>query len=483
MRIVIYVLPLVLGFSKAWAELSCSAVFRMRETLTQSLVREDYNKPTDFNRVNEYIDEKTRQDIFDRVDSVFSKKFDTRFWFSNTHAGLKSIEDLNVIDPEAKAVFVFFHGSGTSQSSGKNFAMLMNSLAKLGFSSVSFDLPFHSDGPLQEKFLNADVFMKWLHQILQKIKASKKPIYLVGHSFGPDVIAEYLTRFPLDVEGALLISPAGFNKVLSDWYDQKTSKMRFGGEVPENEAGGRFASIISEQFTWNKIRGVDPTQKNPRLKLHMLSGNREEYVPAPTGGSRRTPIGDNTYDIGAAMKEFFASLDYVIEPGVGHYIFNATDANGHNVVMREILRLAGFDVQMVKQMTTETSKRWMARDYSEKALYLYSFDRNFQSWILSQMRETRFLSLIKNPENEMKLKSVLDRFTLQQQQMENRIVDVILTEKPEMREFIRGQRSLYESTKKDRRTNANALIRAFGIYLNTLSLEKRESILDLFLLP
>lgn len=480
MRLSNLLILLLIGSSKVQAQMSCLAVFRLRPALTQSLVREDYNKPTDFYRVDEYIEEKTRQDNFDRVDTSFSKRFDTRFWFSNTHVGLKKIDELNVVDPDAKAVFVFFHGSGTAQSSGRNFAMAMNSLAKLGFSSISFDMPFHGDGPLKEKFLNADSFMKWLHQIIQQIKVSKKPLYLVGHSFGPDVIAEYVTRYPFDVDGALLISPAGFNKVLSDWYDQKTSKMRFGGEVPANEAGGRFASIVSQQFTWNKVSHVDPTKKNSILKLHMLSGNREEYVPAPTGGSRRTPIGVNTYEIGLALKEYFQGLDYVIESDVGHYIFNAVDANGSNVVMREILRLAGYDILMTKSMTAETSKRWLGRDNSERAMYLYDFDRNFRSWVQSQMRESQFVRMIKNPESEMTLKSILDRFAINQQKMDAHIMQVILSDKTELKDFARSHALLYEAAKKDRRTNANALIRAFGIYLSTLSMKSREPVLDLF---
>lgn len=469
------------GFSiQAFAQRTCSSLFYERPSLTRSLMREDYNKPTDFKRIDEYIEEKTRIDIFDRIDTGFSKTFDTRFWYSNTNGTVKSVETLNVVDPEAKAVFVFFHGSGTSQSSGKNFSGMMNSLAKLGFSSVSFDLPFHGDGPLQERYLHADALMRWLHAIIQKIQASGKPIYLVGHSFGPDVIAEYITRYPFDVNGALLISPAGFNSVLSDWYDKKTSKMKFGGEVPSNDAGGNFAGVVAQQFIWNKVPGVDPTRKNPSLKVQMLSGNREEYVPAPVGGARRTPVGVNTYNIGEALREYFFNLDYVIESGVGHYIFNHTDQAGHNVVMRETLRLAGYDVSKSKEYTTEMIRRWAARDLNEKAAVLYASDRNFQSWAQARMSENAFQRMVQNPANESRVKSVLEAYELDKARQETRILDVLFSKPQVLRDFIHINRVLFDAAQKDRKTHANPLLRALGIYLKSVQPSQREKVLDLF---
>jgi pimeloyl-ACP methyl ester carboxylesterase len=299
-----------------------------------------------------------------RVQSKFDQKLGTRIYYTST--GLPDAQGRpQMIDPESKAVVVFFHGSGTSQSGGANFVQNMNKLANLGYSAMSFDMPFHAEGPIKDKFNNADFFMNWVREVLAPARASGKPVYLVGHSFGPDVIAEYLYRFPFDVEGAALLSPASFNKTLQEWYRTHTSKMKFGGEVPQSTLGGQWAGTVSEGFTWARSEGVgDPTAVNHNLKVEILTGDREEYVPGPVGGPKKSPIGKNTYDMEKALRPLFRGAHIVVEPGIGHYLFDHTDRTGSNVVARTIFNLIGFDGTTEAQTVRDIAARSAERPYS-----------------------------------------------------------------------------------------------------------------------
>ncbi len=318
-----------------------------------------------------------------RVQSRYDEKLGTRIY--STMTGLPDAHGrMPLIDPDAKAVVVFFHGSGTAQSGGANFVHNMNKLANLGYAGLSFDMPFHAEGPNTHAFHNANYFMNWVREVLKPARESGKPVYLVGHSFGPDVIAEYLYRFPFDVEGAALLSPASFNRTLQEWYRTKTAKMKFGGEVPESTLGGQWAAQVSEGFTWARSQGAgDPTIVNHNLKVEILSGDREEYVPGPVGGPNKTPIGKNTYDMVRALRPLFSGANIVIEPGIGHYLFDHADKTGSNVVSRTIYKLIGFDGATEAQTVKTIAARVAERPYAVQLEVMVASDRLFNSWLIS----------------------------------------------------------------------------------------------------
>ena len=358
---------------------SPSAMRRMVGGVNRKI--EDWNSDKAFSRLLS-ANEKNGQ-----VASVLDRKLETEVYYTAT-----GLADANGrvprIDPEAKAVVVFFHGSGTAQSGGANFVANMNRLANLGYAGMSFDLPFHANGPTRDQFKNVDFFMKWIHEVLRPARESGKPVFLVGHSFGPDVIAEYLYRYPQAVDGAALLSPAGFNPELQAWYDSHTSKMKFGGDVAESTLGGQWAGQIAEGFKWSKSEGVgDPTVANPNLHVEVLSGDREEYVPGPVGGKGKTPIGQNTYDLRAALQPFFKNANIVIEPGIGHYIFTHNDSKGQNVVMRTIYKLLGFDGTKEETVARDISSKNSARPYAVQLAQLMATDSLFQSWLVATERE------------------------------------------------------------------------------------------------
>ncbi len=306
-----------------------------------------------------YIEGMQRAEQFGQVATYFSEQWDTQVYFTRT-AIPNSAGEVSLIDPDSKAVFIFVHGSGTKKSSGRNYIHNMNTLANLGFSALAFDMPFHADGPVDPKLNYSNHFMEWVRQIVLEAKKAGKPVYLAGHSFGPEVALEFVAQFPKLVDGVVALSPAGFTKELDDWYENYTTKMNFGGEVPENEKGGEWAAKMSEQFIWNKSKTADPTLVNPRLRIRILSGDREEYVPAPVGGPNNTPIGPNTYDIRPPLKQMLRNAVVTIEPGIGHYLFDFVDSEGNNVVTRELLLVAGEDPAQAKNLIDKRRKENMS---------------------------------------------------------------------------------------------------------------------------
>ncbi|MGZ3694988.1 MAG: alpha/beta hydrolase, partial [Bdellovibrionota bacterium] len=268
-----------------------------------------------------------------QVDTRFSKEFDTRFYYTSTARPLAD-GTIPMVDPEAKALVVYIHGSGTEKASGVNFAGKCNTLARLGYACVGFDLPFHRDGSRNPGLANTKAMAEYLDSILKHLKNPNQKVILVGHSFGPDIIAEYISRYPFGVDGAVMLSPGSFDKTTKKWFANKTVYMdKTFGDVEANNFGGRWASMVTRDNIWNQpSKRLDPTIENPKLKAIVLSGDREEYVPGELDRDGYPTTTPRTYDVKKVFNKMFKNAEVNIEPGVGHYIFAHSDSDGHDVV-------------------------------------------------------------------------------------------------------------------------------------------------------
>lgn len=403
------------------------------ELFTTEIYREHKDNKIDWNSDLSFIDTMQKRERLGQINSFFSKKLDTQIYHSNTGKP-DANGNIPLVDPNAKAVFIFFHGSGTMKSSGGNFISNMNTLSNLGFSSISFDMPFHMQGPRDAKFNDSRVFMEWVRSIVLEAKKSGKPVYLAGHSFGPDVALEYVARYPKDVDGVIALSPAGFTKVLSKWYDKYTSKMNFGGNVDSNDPGGVWAATMSSQFLWAKGKLADPTVVNPRLKVRILSGNREEYVPAPVGGENKTPIGENIYDITGPLKKVLRNAEVTIEPGIGHYLFEFTDKNGHNVVLRELLLGVGENPANIKRIIEDVRSENQKLHIPGQLAKKYAQDPLFRTWADMTFGPKTVLKMAEQGLDSMSQK-ILDRYNIAQKERETIIFNKILNSKTTHPEF------------------------------------------------
>lgn len=418
--------------------LTCHNLFKGSIDSKKSLAQEFQNK---WNSDFWFIKAAQEIDTMGNVQTFYSEKWQTQVYFTQTSFIQNSKSQLS-IDPESKGIYLFFHGSGTMKSSGRNYKANMNNLANLGFSAVAIDLPFHSQGPRSSEFNDVFYFMEWIKNIVLELKQHGKPVYLAGHSFGPDVVFEFITRYPKLVDGAIALSPASFNKELEKWYDNYTSKMNFGGNIDSNEAGGIWAGQISRRFVWRKGVLPDPTKINPNLKLRILSGDREEYVPGPLGADG-LPSGANTYDITIPLKERFSQATINVEKGIGHYLFEHQDENGINVVMRELLSVTDINPSNYKK-EIEKNKHLGNSDFpSIKVLKWYAQNPQFKLWADMQYGETKIQNMGFGLPDALALK-VLKEYQIAKESREREIFDKILATREQEPEFYEKYKTIIE---------------------------------------
>jgi hypothetical protein len=192
------------------------------------------------------------------------------------------------------------------------------------------------------------------------------------------------------VDSAVLISPANLDKVSRKWYDEKTSKMDFG-ETKENREGGTWAGRVTVGNTWNDPQAlgrVDPTIANPKLKVHVISGDREEYFPGELGPDGKPTTKPRDYDVAAAYRPLFKNAQVTIEPGVGHYIFAHQDAQGQDVVLRSILRANGESLLDEKEIKKAVSQKLnTTRTTIDQMVSRYSREIFFRDWLDREARK------------------------------------------------------------------------------------------------
>jgi pimeloyl-ACP methyl ester carboxylesterase len=286
-----------------------------------------------------------------------------------------------LIPKNAKAIMIFFHGSGTAKSSGKNFIENMNVLRPTGIAGISVDLPFHADNKGSEKLKKMDSFMAWVHQLVEKVKTESKetgkklPIYMAGHSFGPGVIQEYLERYPNDIEGALLLSPAGdFHPAMKYTYENITvpgEKFMGGEPVIENPEGGDWAGQLDSQFTWQKR----PPLKS-KTKIQAVIGALDEWWPGNKELAAKVGV-SQPYQFDEPLeflKNKYPNAEFSILPGVGHMLFGANAENGRNLIREKIFDLVGIP-------ESERTPAGVGITPAQKVALLYQSSPVFRDWL------------------------------------------------------------------------------------------------------
>jgi len=390
------------------------------------------------------------------VRTFFSAEWDTQVYYTATGAPSADDFDIPLVDPDSKGVVLFIHGSGTVKSSGSNFIGNMSSLANLGYTGISIDLPFHSSGSLRERQMQIDYFMKYIGRIIKDLSSFGKPIYLAGHSFGPDVIFELVSRDPFAVKGALAMSPAGFNNVLSSWYKNYTARMKFGGDVMTNTAGSRWAGAIGDQLTWNRGIHPDPTVLNPHLNLVILYGDREEYFPAPVGGPNRTPVGPNTFNAEPVLRRFFKNAKIVVAKGIGHYLFDHKDENGQVIVTREMLTLLGENPREIKTLSDRTGAAREARGPATKVAHLYHFDYLFKSWFSSKYEE-RVIREVLRDNDTRRAQVLLNEYLMASEARFKEVMQVVANTKQSDPDFYAANAQRIEEALKKNRIDSSLI--------------------------
>jgi pimeloyl-ACP methyl ester carboxylesterase len=323
-------------------------------------------------------------------EGLLVRKWDPRLktTFYHTASEPDHVGESPLVDPSAKAVALFFHGSGTAKSSGRNFIHNMNWLAQQGISGVAVDLPFHASNKGEARLSDRAEFIKWLREAVGEVKKSKKPIYLVGHSFGPEIALQFASEFPKDLNGGglFLISGAWGKSPSHEWmYENVTTPgMSFiGGDqkVEDNPAGGDWAGKMARQSDWH-TRGLSPD-----LRVKLVVGEKDEWWPAP-GPGEKLPRGVNLVkpsapypnQLGNAgiMKKLGVSPEHTFKDavkwtqekipqaeidvveGYGHFIFDSRDQRGGPLLNRLLLDFAGIEYSKTAEQNKKTARLEMA---------------------------------------------------------------------------------------------------------------------------
>ena len=302
--------------------------------------------------------------------SRWDPKLKTNFYFTASDPNAQG--DVPLVDPNAKAVAIFFHGSGTARSSGRNFIHNMNWLAQQGIAGVAIDLPFHASNKGESRLNQKAEFMKWLREVVGKVKESGKPIYLVGHSFGPEIALQYASEFPKDLKGGgvFLISGAWAKSPAHEWmYENVTTPgmEHIGGDqkVEDNPAGGDWAGKMGDQSDWH-VKGIPP-----EVAIKLVVGKKDEWWPPPGPGEDKLPSGvrlvtpsgpfpnqlgneglikklkiEPEHTLNQALewtKEKLPQIQIDVVDGYGHFIFESRDSRGGPLLNRLLMDFAGVE--------------------------------------------------------------------------------------------------------------------------------------------
>ncbi len=393
------------------------------------------------------------------VRSYFSQAWDTQVYYTATGTPYRDDMSVPLVDPICEKVVLYIHGSGTTKTSGRNFVGNMTDLSRSGYCAVSVDLPFHMSGSLNDKMNSNIHFMKWLKTIVDELAKAGKPIFMTGHSFGPDVIFEFMSRYPFALSGALAISPGGIDSVTDAWYVSHTSKMRFGGNVATNVLGSEWAGRISAQEAWKRYALPDPTVVNPDLNLVIMYGDREEYIPAPVGGPNRTPIGKNTYDIAPVLHSHFKNATIVVEPGIGHYIFDHEDSLGQNAVQRETFKMLGISLIEAKNRIILFGRQREERPAYERLASRYATDLMFRAWALKHHSERMIHEIFRN-QDARRAQTMLAEFTLADEARDKELMQMLNNTQTTDPEFYQANKSRIDFATEKGRLDAGL----FGLY-------------------
>lgn len=407
-----------------------------------------------------------------KVNSIYDPKFDTRVYYTAT-ARPKPDGSIPAVDPEAKALFIYLHGSGTQKGSGRSFSYKATALANMGYAVISPDHPFHKDGPLNPKLAITSNYMEYLNDFIQSYRVEGQKVYLIGHSFGPDLIAEYLRRYPFGVDGGVLISPASYNPKLQKYFEDVTSAASlFWGDTKPNHTGAHWGGVVMTGKTWTdpvSEKSPDPTVANPNLRVRILSGANDEYFPGKLDESGEPTKEPRDYDIRPDFEKVMKNAVVTIEPGVGHYIFDHTDANGHDVVLREILAIAGQSLENEKQLKKEAKERKYSN--TEQLLMRYQKEPFFQKWMDEHRGGKERLLKAFNKKNEQEAIELGKEFQQVMDQRMTAIYNNIRETKNWAPDFFEANKEAIEKL-GTKGTDSAPLVKTYAEYLKNVPQQK-----------
>lgn len=409
------------------------------------------------------------------INSAYDEEFKTRIYYASTGVPEKDGR-VPRVDPAAKALVLFVHGAGTMKARGENFNHRANDLASLGYAPLSLDLPFHGEGPTDPTLKNLENFIDWFDRFLDKYSVKGQPIYLIGHSFGPSFIAEYLLRKPGKVKGALLISPTSFDEETKHWYKTYTNQMPFRDTITVNKAGGGWASAIAGSLVWTDTKSdlrkkltEEALGANHETDVHVLYGDREEFLPTPLKwiDGRPNVDGPTSYDVEGVLRKLLgdyvngANIRFHRIANIGHKVFGERDEAGTSLVAVKTLDLLGVRYDSAQELAAWIKEVKLAKNRQNevlspeiRVLLKYDSDAIFHEWLERRTQFRHLQQMYRTNDVEM-ASSILRDFDKYLLERENQLYKAIGETKTTAPEFYKSIEKEYVTFMEKRAKQPN----------------------------
>jgi pimeloyl-ACP methyl ester carboxylesterase len=354
----------------------------------------------------EFLQGEKEQSTTGIMRSVEDPIFATRIYFTGTGTP-QDLEGIPVVKEDARALVIFLPGAGTEGASGADFNYKANRLARLGIATLSFDYPFHQEAS-QNNFLQyAQYFVFWLQALIHTYRHPRIPILVIGHSFGANLVAELLKYDPFLSNNAIMLSPGAYNATLEQWMNSFTARRVLARpEFRLNRSGASWVYNVSSQLLWQNPQGnwfPDPTLVNPSLRLRLVYGENDEFIPGPLDKDWLPTDGPRTYDIRWDFRAKFNRVSCLVEPQAGHLLMGHKDKDGLDVAIREILWALGIDPLKENELRAQGGA-----DFNSPLTFLgqqYFFNRFFHYWTETtpSIKQRLSVALKIGDENEARL--------------------------------------------------------------------------------
>lgn len=292
-----------------------------------------------------------------------------------------------LLDEQTRGLVIYLPGAGTQGVGGEAFGYQANVLAQLGIAAVSLNYPFHKDGPRDQGFYSSAAFIQWLQNFIYLVRSGypQVPVVLAGHSMGANLVLELATWDPYLSNRVLALSPASIDANTEYWNANFTPRAVLRDrEFRLNREGAQWVYQLSSQMQFKTTiytgrNFPDPTQMNPALKLRVVWGENDIFIPGPYAADGTPTEGPRTYDLTAVLRQYFSRVDTWQVPGADHRLMSFKDANGQSLAIREIMEALGLDPDREKELRREYGAS--EREKVAQAGRRYYSDPYFRQWI------------------------------------------------------------------------------------------------------
>lgn len=214
---------------------------------------------------------------------------------------------------------LILHGWGNSSDA---WIAIQKILAKREFKVIVPDLPGFGKSKTPKKSWNVDDYVWWLQSFIEKAKI-RKPLFILGHSFGGRIAIKFSVKYPEKIKSQVLLGSAGIKSNLN--FKQKVIFLlaKIGNYLFSKKTLVEFGNIARNIF-YKIIREKDYVKLNETMKGTIKKILNEDLLGSLPNIKTKTLLvwgqQDKMIPIKHAylMKEKIPNSKLIILPDSGH---------------------------------------------------------------------------------------------------------------------------------------------------------------------